>query len=200
MVGLPCGPGLTDLLAGDATPGDAGEPVAVAPRLRVIRPGVAVGTDAEDMQQDDVERLLVKLRTYARWIVVEAPSVLSGPDAYTLAQSADTVVLVVEVPRTSRQHVQSAVQDLHRIGANVLGAALLPAPKAQAQRYAVEPTESVQVTPDEQQQPAGEERKELNGHAVTAQYGDDENESDHTLVIDWPGAEADGKSSSLPGR
>ena len=200
MVGLPHGPGLTDLLAGDAKPGDAGEPVAVAPRLRVIRPGVAVGTDAEDMQQDDVERLLAKLRTYARWIVLEAPSFLSGPDAYTLAQSADTVVLVVEMPRTSRQHVQSAVQDLHRIGANVLGAALLPAPKAQAQRYALEPTESVPVTPDEQRQPAGEDREELNGRAVTPQYGDDENDTDHTLVIDWPGAEADGNSSSLPGR
>ena len=34
--------------------------------------------------------------------MVEAPSVTSGPDAYTLAQAADAAILVVEVPRHQR--------------------------------------------------------------------------------------------------
>jgi capsular polysaccharide biosynthesis protein/Mrp family chromosome partitioning ATPase len=138
MVGLPPGPGLSDLLAAGSPAGDAGDLVAVAPRLRVIVPGLATQADSEDLRQDAVESLLASLRTMARWIVVEAPSLTAGPDAYTLAQAADAAVLVVEVPRATSDQVLDSIHHLDQMGAGVLGAAVLPALKGSMPRYAAD--------------------------------------------------------------
>ncbi len=134
MVGLPPGPGLTDLLADEVPAGNAGRRLTVAPRLRVITPGSTAGMEAGDLQQDAVDQLLAGLRDAARWVVVEAPPVTSGSDVYTLAHAADAAVLVVEVPRTRSDQVLDAVQHLEKTGATVLGTVLLPSPKAPATR------------------------------------------------------------------
>jgi capsular polysaccharide biosynthesis protein/Mrp family chromosome partitioning ATPase len=131
MLGLPSGAGLTDLLASHAPPGDAGQRVSVAPRLRVITPGTAAGMAAEDLPQDGMERLLARLRGNARWIIVEGPPVASGPDAFTLAYVADAVVLVAQVPGTRSDQVLDSIDHLDRMGAAVLGAVLLPPPGEQ---------------------------------------------------------------------
>jgi Mrp family chromosome partitioning ATPase len=136
MVGLPRGRGLTDWLAAGSSAVAIGDPVAVAPRLRVIVPGLAALGEAEDLRQDTVEDLLAGLRAIARWIVVEAPSILASPDAYTFAQAADAAVLVVEVPSATDDQVLSSIQQLDQIGANVLGTAVVPAQKASMPRYA----------------------------------------------------------------
>jgi Mrp family chromosome partitioning ATPase len=134
MVGLPPAPGLTDLLADGVPVGNVGRRLTVAPRLRVITPGSTDGMEAGDLQQDAVDHLLAGLRDAARWVVVEAPPVASGPDVYTLAHAADAVVLVAEVPRTRSDQVLDAVQHLEKVGTTVLGAVLLPSPKAPARR------------------------------------------------------------------
>ena len=81
-----------------------------------------------------MERLLADLRTEARWIIVESPSVTSGPDVYTLAQAADAAILVVEVRRTTSDQVLESIEHLDRMGANVLGAAVVPSLNAATQR------------------------------------------------------------------
>ena len=150
MVGLPPGPGLTDMLAGDMLPGhllaghllpghlladggpaaESGPRLAAAPRLRLIMPGSAAGDEAEDLPLDAVERLVAELGNTSQWIILEAPPVNSGPDVYTLAHVADAAVLVAEVPRTRTNHVRDSVRHLEQMGAPVLGAVLLPSPKA----------------------------------------------------------------------
>jgi capsular polysaccharide biosynthesis protein len=131
MLRVPSVPGLTDLLASHAPPGDAGLRAAAAPRLHVITPGSGAVTDAEDLPQDGMERLLMRLRVSARWIVVEGPPVTSGPDAYTLAYLADTVILVAELPGTRSDDVLDSIEHLEQIGATVLGTALLASPQEQ---------------------------------------------------------------------
>ena len=131
MLRVPSAPGLTDLLTSHAPPGDAGQRVAAAPRLRVITPGSGAGTDAEDLPQDAMERMLARLRVNARWTVVEGPPVTSGPDAYTLAYVADTVILVAELPGTRSDEVLDSIEHLDRIGASVLGTALVASPREQ---------------------------------------------------------------------
>jgi len=131
MLGVPSAPGLTDLLASHAPPGDAGQRVAAARRLRVIAPGAGAETDAEDLPQDAMERLLARLRVNARWIVVEGPPVTSGPDAYTLAYVADTAILVAELPGTRSDQVLDSIEHLDRMGATVLGTALVASPQEQ---------------------------------------------------------------------
>jgi len=150
MLGLPSSPGLTDLLAVGSPIRDAGEQVAVAPRLRVITPGSAAKIGTEDLQQDAVEGLMASLRSMARWIIVEAPSVTSGPDAYTLAQAADAAILVVEVPRTRSDQVLASVEYLDRMGASVFGTALLRSPKAAVPRETAVPAETSHAPPGRQ--------------------------------------------------
>ncbi len=132
MFGLPSAPGLTDILAGGASAGAAGRRPAAAPRLLVILPGSEA--EAEDLQRDAVDRLLNGLRREARWVVVEAPAVTSGPDVYPLAAAADVSVLVAEFRRTRQEQITSGVQHLDRAGAAVLGAVVLPPPEAAGMR------------------------------------------------------------------
>jgi hypothetical protein len=127
MVGLPQGPGLTETLTGQLTPDEVSQQPAGTPPLRVITPGTGAST-ADDFRQDAIDMLIGDLRDHARYIVVEAPSVISGPDVYTLAHAADATVLVVEARRTRTDDVTAAVQQLGRIGTAVLGTVLLPSP------------------------------------------------------------------------
>lgn len=134
MVGLPPGPGLADLLADNAPAGKVGRHPAVAPRLQVITPGSAAGAEAADLRQDVVDQLLAGLRQAASWVVIEAPPVVSSADVYTLAHTADVVVLVAEAPHARSDELAEAVHHLERTGATVLGAVLLPSPTAPATR------------------------------------------------------------------
>jgi capsular polysaccharide biosynthesis protein len=127
MIGLPQGPGLTETLEGQLTPDEVSQYPAGTPLLRVITPGTGADT-ADDFRQDAIDTIIADLRDRARYIVVEAPSVTSGPDVYTLAHVADATVLVVEAPRTRSNDVTGAVQQLERIGTAVLGTVLLPSP------------------------------------------------------------------------
>jgi capsular polysaccharide biosynthesis protein/MinD-like ATPase involved in chromosome partitioning or flagellar assembly len=204
MIGLPSGPGLADLLAVGSPVGDAGEQVAVAPRLRVITPGSAAMIGNEDLQQDAVERLMTSLRSMARWIIVEAPSVTSGPDAYTLAQTADAAVLVVEVPRTRSDQVLESVEYLDRMGASVLGAAVLRSPKASVPRETAVPAETSYVPPERQATypvpdadavpPSGE--SVANGHAVPFnRMFSDQDDEEQTMILKWSAGEEAPSSS-----
>jgi uncharacterized protein involved in exopolysaccharide biosynthesis/MinD-like ATPase involved in chromosome partitioning or flagellar assembly len=125
LLDLSVGPGLTDVLAGSLSVDEAGRHPAAAPRLRVITPGGAAGSRADDLAQDAVERLSTELGGDG-YVVVEAPPVPSGPDVYTLAHVADTAVMIVEVPRTRTDQVLNAVQHLGQMGASVAGAVLVP--------------------------------------------------------------------------
>jgi Mrp family chromosome partitioning ATPase len=204
MIGLPSGPGLADLLAVGSPVGDAGEQVAVAPRLRVITPGSAAMIGTEDLQQDAVERLMTSLRSMARWIIVEAPSVTSGPDAYTLAQTADTAVLVVEVPRTRSDQVLESVEYLDRMGASVLGAAVLRSPKASVPRETAVPAETSHVPPERQATypvpdadavPTSGESA-ANGHAVPFnRMFSDQDDEEQTMILKWSAGEEAPSSS-----
>jgi capsular polysaccharide biosynthesis protein/MinD-like ATPase involved in chromosome partitioning or flagellar assembly len=197
MVGLPPGRGLTDLLAADSSAGDAGDRVAIAPRLRVITPGSGALAEAEDLPQDAVERLLAGLRSSARWIVVEAPSILSSPDTYTLAQAADTAVLVVEVPRTSSDQVLDSIHHLDRMGANVVGAVVLPSVKTSFQRYATG-AETKHAWPDREPASLVSGQNGHNSRALPAGrlVTDDEADEGQTAIVDVPAAKE--ASSSLP--
>ena len=129
MSGLPSGPGLTDVLADDIWVGDTEQRLAAAPQLRVIPPGSSAGPDADDIRQDALERLLDELEAGSGWVVLEGPAVSARPDISTLAHVADAAVLVAEIPRTRTDQLIDGARHLGKMGAHVLGVALLPAPR-----------------------------------------------------------------------
>jgi MinD-like ATPase involved in chromosome partitioning or flagellar assembly len=115
--------------------------MTAAPRLKVITPGSDTA-EAEDLRQDAVERLLNGLRGEAHWVVIESPTVASGPDVYTLAHVADAAVLVTELPRTRIDQVLDSVEHLDKMGTTVLGTVLLPSPASSGKRSPSAPAES----------------------------------------------------------
>jgi uncharacterized protein involved in exopolysaccharide biosynthesis/Mrp family chromosome partitioning ATPase len=139
LTGLPVGPGLTDMLADGLPAADAGQRMPGARRLRLIMPGTAAGSEADDLPLDAMQRQVAELSDAAQWVILEAPPAMSGPDAYTLANVADAAVLVVEVPRTRTNHVRDSVRHLEKLGVPVLGAVLLPAPGEPPQRIFARP-------------------------------------------------------------
>jgi len=177
MTGLPSWPGLTDVLADGTQVGDTEQRPAAAPQLRVIPPGSSAGPDAEDIRQDALERLLDELldelEAGSGWVVLEGPAVGARPDISTLAHVADAAVLVAEIPRTRTDQLIDGARYLGQMGADVLGTALLPAPRQSG------PERPMPVLPDH--------RAALNGAAL-----------EKTAVIDFPPAGAEEASSSLP--
>jgi uncharacterized protein involved in exopolysaccharide biosynthesis/MinD-like ATPase involved in chromosome partitioning or flagellar assembly len=184
LTGLEAGPGLTDVLDG-LPAAEAGQAVTGAPRLRLVTPGTAAGPEAEDLPLDAVQRLVAELSDTAQWIILEAPPAMSGPDVYTLAHVADAAILVAEVPRTRTNHVRDSVRHLEKMNAPVLGAVLLPAPKAPPRRVIA--------------RPALEHTAPLALGAADAPPGTGSRGDDSTEVIDFSAAEAEEASSSLRG-
>jgi hypothetical protein len=95
----------------------------------VVPPGSSAGLTADDIHQAALEELLDELRAESRWVVVEGPAVTTRPDINTLAHVTDATVLVAEVPRTRSDQLLDGVQHLGKMGAAVLGVALLPPPR-----------------------------------------------------------------------
>jgi uncharacterized protein involved in exopolysaccharide biosynthesis/Mrp family chromosome partitioning ATPase len=190
IAGVRSGRGLTDVLAGDVAIESVRRHPAAAPRLTVITPGTA-GTDAEDLRQDAVEQLLNGLRGEDRWVVIEAGPVISGPDVYTLALTADAAILVAEIPGTDSDQLLASVEHLDRMGATVLGTVLLPSPRPTGQR----PASIV----------AAESRVQLEGRSAaaptaggTGPEAETDAEQPEAGVGDWSAGEE--ASPSLPGR
>ncbi|HET9969251.1 MAG TPA: Wzz/FepE/Etk N-terminal domain-containing protein [Streptosporangiaceae bacterium] len=144
LAGLAAGPGLTDMLESGLAAEQAGQPVPGAPRLRLIMPGTAAGSAADGLPLDALQRQVAELSDTARWVILEAPPAMSGPDASTLAHVAGAAILVVEVPRrrvshvrvprARISHVRDSVRRLGKLGVPVLGVVLLPAPGAPPRR------------------------------------------------------------------
>jgi hypothetical protein len=132
-----------------------------------------------------VQRLVAELSDTAQWIILEAPPVMSGPDVYTLAHVADAAILVAEVPQTRTNHVRDGVRHLEKMSAPVLGAVLLPAPKAPPPRVIA--------------RPALEHTAPLALGAAGPPPGTGSRGDDSTEVIDFSAAEAEEPSSSLRG-
>ena len=194
LTGLPSGPGLTDLLAGGIPVGDTEQWLAAAPRLRVITPGSSAGPDAEDIQQDALERLLYELGDGSGWVVLEGPAIGARPDISTLAHVAHAAVLVAEIPRTRTDQLTDGARHLEKMGADVLGAVLVPALRRPGLAGPPPVMADRRAALDESAVPP--EYAAIGPPGATAEPATEDQEN--TIVIDVSPAGAEEKSSSLP--
>lgn len=189
MLGLPAGPGLTDVLADRAPISRVARHPSPAVRLRVIVPGSHAGPEAEDLQQDGIERLLSELSRDSRWIVLEGPPVHGGPDVYTLAQAADAAILATEVPKTRSDQVVDSVHNLDKVGVSVLGTVLLPSPQAAAQRDRERDADTRLAAPATEELPPSDSRVNDTSHVgalgASADVVRDEDETAIINVREW---------------
>ena len=140
-LGLEAGPGLSDLLAGQAPPASALRDGGVA-GLQVLPGGAVPPNPAELLGSARMAELVATLREGHDRVLLDAPPVLPVTDAVVTAARADGVLLVVRWGRTRRAEVADAVGMLGRGRATVLGTVLnrRRPTRAQRRRYAAEPT------------------------------------------------------------
>ena len=113
-------PGLSDLIAGTATPAQAIHETAV-PGLRVLPRGTAHPNRAATPQSLDELQLLIWTLASDSIVVIDAPAVLSSASAALLGYIADRVLLVVDLAHGSRVSAREAADCLSHVSEKVVG-------------------------------------------------------------------------------
>jgi hypothetical protein len=100
---------------------------ADVPGLEVLSPGLDIGRAALTIQQATMQRAVGDLLDDARYVVIEVQSVGDNSDTFGLAHFAEAAIIAVEVGRSRPDDVADCAGRLTRLGARVLGTAVVPA-------------------------------------------------------------------------
>ena len=122
-LGLEGGPGLSDVLAGQAELASALRPGGTE-GLQVLPAGSVPPNPSELLGSPPMADLVATLRNGFDTVVLDAPPVLPVTDAVVTAAVADGVLLLVRWGRTRRAEVAEAAAMLERGGVTVLGGVL----------------------------------------------------------------------------
>jgi polysaccharide biosynthesis transport protein len=120
LLDLPPNPGLTDVLAGQATLEEALQPTPVA-GLTVLTAGTIPPNPAELLNSEPMDRLIDALRMCSDVILFDTPPCLPVTDAQVLSSKVDGVVMVVEVGEARKAALQHAKRLFDQAHARTLG-------------------------------------------------------------------------------
>ena len=130
---VPRNPGLVQVLRGLLSPASAVRSTFIT-GLSFLPAGRDTDTFADLLGSDRMRALLKELSENFDIIVLDTPPVLAVADAAALAPLVDGVVVVVHAGVTDRRAVQQTLDQLERVGANLIGAVLNDS-RGQIQRY-----------------------------------------------------------------
>jgi capsular exopolysaccharide synthesis family protein len=133
MFGIDLAPGLTEMILGHNPAQEMVRPTDV-PGLWVLPAGTLPPNPAELLGGSRMKRALQLLSEQYDVVVLDTPPLMAAADAAILGAGVDGVVLVVRAGQTERGAAQFAMQQLHGVGARVLGA-VLNDPDAQVPLY-----------------------------------------------------------------
>jgi capsular exopolysaccharide synthesis family protein len=120
---VPQEPGLSNLLVGDCKPSEAVRKTTVQ-NLVILPAGMIPPNPAELLGSKRCAEYFNTLSEHFDWVVIDSPPVLAVADASVLANAATGVVFVVGADQTSRQTAKAAVEQLHAVGAHIIGGVL----------------------------------------------------------------------------
>jgi non-specific protein-tyrosine kinase len=89
--------------------------------LQAITSGSLPPNPAELLGSEKMFSILERVKSLATTVVIDAPPILAVTDASILAARVDGVVVVVQPGKTSIDTAQQTVEQLRRVGANVIG-------------------------------------------------------------------------------
>jgi len=106
------------------------------PNLRVLTSGPSVEVPSDLLASPAMAGLVARLRDEADVVLFDAPPVVLATDAAELATQVDGVLLTVSAGHTKRADAQQAKNLLTKVGARLVGAALVNAPvDAELRKY-----------------------------------------------------------------
>jgi polysaccharide biosynthesis transport protein len=120
-------PGLTELLAGEATLADVAAPTG-RHNLQLVTAGKQAGEPSDVLNSDSLAHAIGAMRAAADVIVVDSGPAVSVSDPVTIAQLSDLVLQVANVRRTPRAAIRAAAQELRTSGAVRLAGVLTGVP------------------------------------------------------------------------
>jgi capsular exopolysaccharide synthesis family protein len=123
VFGRPGEAGLSDLLKGEATLKDVLR-ASSQPGLTVLGCGSPTTEAPELLGSSAFGQLMAILEEHFTWVVIDTPPALALADASLLASHAAAIVLVVGCGRTRARAARLALEELRKVGANVIGAVL----------------------------------------------------------------------------
>jgi len=124
LLGAADGRGLSDVLAGVASPEEVIHETDAVPGLTVITPGTHRSFSAAPRTLAAADKLMAQLRATAQYVVIDVQATPEGADTFTLAQFADGALMVVQERRTTRDEAIETVRRLRLLGTHVLGVVL----------------------------------------------------------------------------
>ncbi len=123
IFGLSNRTGLSTVLEGQTGFAEAVLPSGIAPNLMVLTAGPAPRYSSELLTMH-MAKLLENLRPEFRYIVIDSAPLLICADSTILSTMVDGVVIVARAGETPREAVASALRQLRRVRANILGLVL----------------------------------------------------------------------------
>lgn len=126
--------GLTSLLLGAASTGDAVQEVGIE-NLWILTSGPLPPSPADTLTSQAMEALMGKFSKQFDVVILDSPPVLVASDAVVLAPRMDGVLFVIAASSTSRRVSRNALDALQRTGSVILGAVLNMQPQPQHQAY-----------------------------------------------------------------
>jgi capsular exopolysaccharide synthesis family protein len=116
--------GFTSVLLGLSTLPEAIHRAEDMPNLLILRSGPIPPDPSELLSTSVVAQLFKNMAEAADFVVIDSPPVLPVTDSLILSKYADAVILVTQAGHTGRREVTSAMEQLRRVGAPVIGTAL----------------------------------------------------------------------------
>jgi polysaccharide biosynthesis transport protein len=123
VFGAPQGPGLSDLMVGQAKAVDVVRKSDV-PNLWILPAGRLPPNPAELLSSRRFQQFLDAVRQRFDWVVIDSPPVMAVTDASILAHSASGVLFVTAADVTNRPGAVRAMEQLAAAKANLVGAVL----------------------------------------------------------------------------
>lgn len=119
--GIENGTGLSDVLTGGDELRNALVVNDQLPELSLMFAGSRLENPSQLLQSQAIGELIERARSHFDLVVVEAPPVLQVADASDLARVCDGAVVVIEPARATRRGVADSIEQLRRVGADVMG-------------------------------------------------------------------------------
>ena len=130
-LGLPEGPGLTDVLSGASQLQDVVQ-TGVEGRLTVLAAGPMPPDPEAALGSPRMKTLVDVLRNHWDFVVVDAPPLLPVVDGAVLSALADSCLLVARYGRTRREHLAEAAAAVARVHVPSLGVVVNRVPRRAA--------------------------------------------------------------------
>jgi tyrosine-protein kinase Etk/Wzc len=134
MFGRARSPGVTNVLVGTVVLNDALVSTGES-NLMLLPAGTTPPNPAELLASGKMSALLDELSSRFYLVIIDTPPLLAASDAAVLGRSADGTLMVVRAGQTQRMAVQEAIQQLHTVGARLLGT-VLNDPDAEIAKFA----------------------------------------------------------------